>query len=58
MVRTSLFCLPQEIEWNLDELMTYDSVIAAKLGLTLQSLDSAYSAFGQSEVSIIYTHLN
>src|ERR1700678_1829864 len=30
-----------------------------KLGLTVQSLDSAlYSAFGQSEVSIIYTQLN
>ena len=39
--------------------MTYDRVTAAKLGLTAQSLDSAlYSAFGQSEVSIIYTQLN
>jgi multidrug efflux pump len=39
--------------------MNYDSVTAAKLGLTVQSLDSAlYSAFGQSEVSIIYTQLN
>jgi multidrug efflux pump len=44
---------------GLDELMTYDRVTAAKLGLTAQSLDSAlYSAFGQSEVSIIYTQLN
>ncbi|MGA3018019.1 MAG: efflux RND transporter permease subunit [Bryobacteraceae bacterium] len=44
---------------GLDELMTYDRVTAAKLGLTVQSLDSAlYSAFGQSEVSIIYTQLN
>jgi multidrug efflux pump len=44
---------------GLDELMTYDRVFAAKLGLTTQSLDSAlYGAFGQSEVSIIYTQLN
>jgi len=44
---------------GLDELMTYDRVTAAKLGLTTQSLDSAlYGAFGQSEVSIIYTQLN
>ncbi|MGA2355013.1 MAG: efflux RND transporter permease subunit [Terriglobales bacterium] len=44
---------------GLDELLTYDRVTAAKLGLTVQSLDSAlYSAFGQSEVSIIYTQLN
>jgi multidrug efflux pump len=44
---------------GLDELMNYDRVTAAKLGLTVQSLDSAlYSAFGQAEVSIIYTQLN
>jgi multidrug efflux pump len=44
---------------GLDELMSYDRVTAAKLGLTVQALDSAlYSAFGQSEVSIIYTQLN
>jgi multidrug efflux pump len=44
---------------GLDELMTYDRVTAAKLGLTVKSLDSAlYGAFGQSEVSIIYTQLN
>jgi multidrug efflux pump len=44
---------------GLDELMTYDRVTAAKLGLTAQSLDTAlYGAFGQSEVSIIYTQLN
>jgi multidrug efflux pump len=44
---------------GLDELLNYDRVTAAKLGLTVQSLDSAlYSAFGQSEVSIIYTQLN
>jgi multidrug efflux pump len=44
---------------GLDELLTYDRVTAAKLGQTAQSLDSGiYSAFGQSEVSIIYTQLN
>jgi len=44
---------------GLDELLNYDRVTAAKLGLTAQSLDSAlYSAFGQSEVSVIYTQLN
>ena len=44
---------------GLNELMNYDRVTAARLGLTAQSLDSAlYGAFGQSEVSIIYTQLN
>jgi multidrug efflux pump len=44
---------------GLDEMMTYDRTTAAKLGLTAQSLDSElYSAFGQSEVSIIHTQLN
>jgi multidrug efflux pump len=44
---------------GLDELMNYDRVTAAKLGITAQSLDtSLYNAFGQSEVSIIYTQLN
>jgi multidrug efflux pump len=44
---------------GLDELLTYDRVSSAKLGITAQSLDSAlYGAFGQSEVSIIYTPLN
>ena len=42
-----------------DELLTYDRKTAARLGLTVQGLDSAlYSSFGQSEVSIIYTQLN
>jgi multidrug efflux pump len=42
-----------------DELLIYDRPTAAKLGLTVQSLDSTlYSAFGQSEVSLIYTQLN
>ena len=44
---------------GLDLLLNYDRTAAAKLGLTVQALDSElYSAFGQSEVSIIYTQLN
>jgi multidrug efflux pump len=44
---------------GLDELLNYDRVTAARLGQTAQSLDQGlYSAFGQSEVSIIYTQLN
>jgi multidrug efflux pump len=44
---------------GLDELLHYDRVTAAKLGQTAQSLDQGlYSAFGQSEVSLIYTQLN
>jgi len=44
---------------GLDEMLTYDRVAAAKLGATPQSLDSElYGAFGQSEVSVIYTQLN
>jgi multidrug efflux pump len=44
---------------GLAEEVTYDRTSAAKLGLTAQTLDSSlYSAFGQSEVSIIYTQLN
>jgi len=44
---------------GLAELMTYDRATAARLGLTAQSLDAAlYGAFGQSQVSIIYTQLN
>jgi multidrug efflux pump len=44
---------------GLDERLNYDRVSAAKLGQTAQSLDAAlYGAFGQSEVSIIYTQLN
>jgi multidrug efflux pump len=44
---------------GLDILLNYDRVTAAKLGQTAQSLDAGiYSAFGQSEVSIIYTQLN
>ena len=44
---------------GLEELLKYDRTTAARLGQTSQSLDSAlYSAFGQSEVSVIYTQLN
>jgi multidrug efflux pump len=44
---------------GLSEFVTYDRTTAAKWGLTAQSLDSSlYDAFGQSEVSIIYTQLN
>jgi multidrug efflux pump len=44
---------------GLDELVTFDRTSAAKLGQTAQTLDQAlYSAFGQQEVSIIYTQLN
>jgi multidrug efflux pump len=44
---------------GLQELLTYDRVTAARLGQTAQSMDrSLYSAFGQSEVSVIYTQLN
>jgi multidrug efflux pump len=44
---------------GLEELITYDRPTAARLGITPQSLNqSLYSAFGQSQVSIIYTQLN
>ena len=44
---------------GLEEYVTYDRTTAARLGLSSQSLDSSlYSAFGQSEVSLIYTELN
>jgi multidrug efflux pump len=44
---------------GLQELISYDRPTAARLGITPQSLNqSLYSAFGQSEVSIIYTQLN
>ncbi|MGO9338789.1 MAG: efflux RND transporter permease subunit [Terracidiphilus sp.] len=44
---------------GLQELLDYDRMTAARLGITPSSLDSAlYGAFGQSEVSLIYTQLN
>ncbi|MGA7565435.1 MAG: efflux RND transporter permease subunit [Terriglobales bacterium] len=44
---------------GLQQMVTYDRTAAARLGITTQYLDSSlYNAFGQSEVSIIYTQLN
>ena len=44
---------------GLQALLTYDRPTAARLGLTPQVIDSTlYDAFGQSEVSTIYTQLN
>jgi len=44
---------------GLQELLSYDRPTAARLGITPQALDQSLSgAFGQSEVSIIYTQLN
>ncbi len=44
---------------GLEEYLTYDRTTAARLGLNPQSLDSSlYNAYGQSQVSIIYTQLN
>ncbi len=44
---------------GLEELIAYDRPTAARLGITPQSLDQALvGAFGQSEVSLIYTQLN
>ncbi len=44
---------------GLSERLDIDRVTAAQLGLTVQAIDAQlYSAFGQSQVSIIYTPLN
>jgi multidrug efflux pump len=44
---------------GLQMLLTYDRPTAARLGLTPELLDNTlYHAFGQSEVSTIYTQLN
>ncbi|UWZ83482.1 efflux RND transporter permease subunit [Occallatibacter riparius] len=44
---------------GLREMLTFDRTQAARLGQTASSLDrSLYSAFGQSQVSVIYTQLN
>jgi multidrug efflux pump len=44
---------------GLQEVLTYDRSTASRLGITPASLDSSlYGAFGQSEVSLIYTQLN
>jgi multidrug efflux pump len=44
---------------GLQMLLDYDRLTAARLGVTPQVLDSTlYNAFGQAEVSTIYTQLN
>jgi multidrug efflux pump len=44
---------------GLQALLTYDRLTDARLGVTPQLLDSSlYGAFGQQEVSTIYTELN
>ena len=44
---------------GLQTYLNYDRTRSAQLGLTPQTIDSTlYSAFGQSEVSLIYTQLN
>ena len=44
---------------GLQALLTYDRPTAARLGITPQVLDNTlYDAFGQAEVSTIYTELN
>ncbi len=44
---------------GLSEYVNYDRTTAARFGVTAQALDSSlYSAFGQSQVSLIYTQLN
>ncbi len=44
---------------GLTEFLNYDRETAARLGITPQSINSSlYGAFGQSEVSLIYTQLN
>ena len=44
---------------GLQALLTYDRPTAARLGITPQFIDNTlYHAFGQSEVSTIYTPLN
>src|SRR5262249_51448933 len=44
---------------GLAQLVEYDRVQAARLGLTTQALNQAlYNSFGQAQVSIIYTPVN
>jgi len=44
---------------GLAELVDYDRITAAKLGLSVQAIDTElYDAFGQAQVSIIYTQKN
>ena len=44
---------------GLEEMVNYDRIAAARLGLTSSALDSSlYNSFGQSLASVIYTPLN
>ena len=44
---------------GLESRLDYNRLAAARLGVSVQNLDSAlYSAFGQSQVSVIYTPAN
>jgi multidrug efflux pump len=44
---------------GLRELLDYDRVTAAKLGLTVQAIDTElYDSFGQAEISVIYEEAN
>ena len=44
---------------GLEEVVHYDRTTAARLGQTPSSFDSAlYNAFGEAQVSVIYTQLN
>jgi multidrug efflux pump len=44
---------------GLDEVLTYDRITAARLGLTAQAMDQALSgAYSEALVSVIYTTLN
>ncbi len=44
---------------GLEELLTYDRPTASRMGITPQTIDSTlYHAFGQSQVSTMYTPLN
>ncbi len=44
---------------GLEEVLKYDRTTAARVGLTPVALDTAlYNAFGQAQVSVIYTQLN
>ncbi|HUO59578.1 MAG TPA: efflux RND transporter permease subunit [Candidatus Acidoferrales bacterium] len=44
---------------GLNQFLAYDRNTAARLGITVQALNSSlYSAFGQQQVSIIYSQLN
>jgi len=44
---------------GLQAMLTYDRATASRLGITPQMLDnSLYEAFGQAQVSTMYTNIN